>query len=508
MSRYDVVLIGSGMSSLTCAALLSKKGKSVLVLEQHTKVGGYMHCFSRFGDRFDTGAHYIGAMDPGQPFHTLLRYLDVYDSDLFVPLNPEGFDVFRFPDFETRIPKGYDAVIASLSEQFPNEATAIRSYFTKIREVVAHFPTYEFSDLTDMNILQAALETPLSSIVENLTSNRALQCVLYSYCTLHAVEPAEVSFGMHAIVTDSLIRGPYGLTKGGDGLAQKFVEVIRKNGGQVLTKKRVVSIENTGKLAQAVVTSDGDRFEADWVISGLHPKRTVELVTDQTAFSPAFRERLSKLKESVGLFGVYAACHKHPDLDPLRNYYYFSSADPDTFLKYGELDSPLSPIFLASASRGSGQTKNAYTVNLYAASPISWFDTWRETGWGKRPEAYEAAKDAYAEKLLELVQRHQPGFRETISKYVASTPVTNLHFNGSPDGSSYGIYHSIQNGGARSIGPRSHIANLLLTGQSCLFPGLMGAAISGLRTTGHIVGIKPLLKELRELGQMKRGMQI
>jgi len=42
--------------------------------------------------------------------------------------------------------------------------------------------------------------------------------------------------------------------------------------------------------------------------------------------------------------------------------------------------------------------------------------------------------------------------------------------------------------------------NLLLTGQNCLFPGLMGAAVSALRTCGHIVGMKPLLSELKNHG--------
>ena len=124
MSRYDVVMIGCGISSLTCAAILSKKGKSVLVLEQYNKPGGYMHCFSRFGERFDTGAHYVGGMGPAQPFRTLLSYLGVYESELFMPLNPDGFDVLHFPDFETSIPQGYDQVIARLSDQFPHDAEA------------------------------------------------------------------------------------------------------------------------------------------------------------------------------------------------------------------------------------------------------------------------------------------------------------------------------------------------------------------------------------------------
>ena len=89
--------------------------------------------------------------------------------------------------------------------------------------------------------------------------------------------------------------------------------------------------------------------------------------------------------------------------------------------------------------------------------------------------------------------------RQGVKRYVTSSPVTNLFFNGSESGSAYGIYHSIRNTGVRALGPRTHLNNLLLTGQSCLFPGLMGAATSGLRTAGHIIGIKPILRELMQI---------
>src|SRR5687768_13465635 len=40
MSRYDVVIIGAGINSLTCATLLAKKGRKVLVLEKRADLGG------------------------------------------------------------------------------------------------------------------------------------------------------------------------------------------------------------------------------------------------------------------------------------------------------------------------------------------------------------------------------------------------------------------------------------------------------------------------------------
>ena len=39
-SDAQVVIVGSGMNSLVCAALLAQRGKSVLVLERNDRLGG------------------------------------------------------------------------------------------------------------------------------------------------------------------------------------------------------------------------------------------------------------------------------------------------------------------------------------------------------------------------------------------------------------------------------------------------------------------------------------
>ncbi len=187
--KYDVVVIGSGIAGLTSAAILSKKGKSVLVLEQHSKPGGYLHCFNRFGERFDTGAHYVGAMEPGQAFHTLLNYMGVYKDDIFVPMDPDGFDVFRYPKFEIQFPKGYENLIERLSERFPSEREGIVGYFTKLHQVASNFPTYGLKEEPDLLMASQMLELSMGQVVESFTKNPELQSVLFCYCALHGVDP-------------------------------------------------------------------------------------------------------------------------------------------------------------------------------------------------------------------------------------------------------------------------------------------------------------------------------
>ena len=56
--HYDVVVIGAGLAGLTSANILARQGRSVLLLEQHYKLGGLATWFKRPGHHiFDISLH-------------------------------------------------------------------------------------------------------------------------------------------------------------------------------------------------------------------------------------------------------------------------------------------------------------------------------------------------------------------------------------------------------------------------------------------------------------------
>jgi all-trans-retinol 13,14-reductase len=501
MKHYDVVLIGSGISALTSAALLGKKGKKVLVLEQYIKPGGYMHSFKRFNEHFETGAHYMGALGPRQPFRLLLEYLGVWQDELFAPLDPTGFDVFHYPSLKVEMPQGYDQVVASLGAQFPEHKAAIQKYFDLVRETSAHFPTYNFHGRSDANYPREALDMSLREVVAQITDFAPLKAVFFAYCSLHGVRPEEVAFGFHAIVTDSLIRGPYGLRGGGDNLTNKFVSVINAQGGEVLCRHKVQQLEIKDRNVQRIVTENGEEFSAEWVISSIHPKATLRLLDSQEMFPPVFKERMKNIEESSGIFGLYAVFHKRPNTLPNRNYYYFRSDDPeDMFAPTNPGDIP-PVVFVSSPKREWPANETNFPQSFHVPAPFEWVAPFLDEKYGRRSPEYKNFKDKVQNSILKAVERYQPGTTENLKAATSSTQLTHLHFNGCEEGSAYGIYHSMNNTGAKALGPRTKVLNLLLTGQSCVFPGLLGAATSALRTCGHVIHLKPVLEDLQAMGE-------
>ena len=91
MAKYDVVVIGAGLGGLQCAYILSKQGKKVCVLEQNRLLGGCLQSFKRKGKTMDTGFHYVGGLDKGQPLNRLFDYFDLLNLP-WQKLDSQAFD--------------------------------------------------------------------------------------------------------------------------------------------------------------------------------------------------------------------------------------------------------------------------------------------------------------------------------------------------------------------------------------------------------------------------------
>ena len=121
-SRFDAIVIGSGIGGLACACALSHSGYKVLVLERHFTAGGLTQTFSRNGFTWAVGVHYLGDMGEGGTARQLLDWLSE-GAIRFAPAGPV-YDTVHLPDgFELQFARPQAALVAELKERFPVSVT-------------------------------------------------------------------------------------------------------------------------------------------------------------------------------------------------------------------------------------------------------------------------------------------------------------------------------------------------------------------------------------------------
>ncbi|MBW6470213.1 MAG: NAD(P)/FAD-dependent oxidoreductase [Methanosarcinaceae archaeon] len=76
MDKYDVIVVGAGISGLLAALTLSKHGKKVLILEKSEHVGGNCNSYTVDGFQVDTGAHAITHLAVGPLKMLMDNYFD------------------------------------------------------------------------------------------------------------------------------------------------------------------------------------------------------------------------------------------------------------------------------------------------------------------------------------------------------------------------------------------------------------------------------------------------
>jgi protoporphyrinogen oxidase len=108
MSRADVTVVGGGLAGLTAAAVVARAGRSVLVLEQASDLGGRAVTQVRDGVHWNLGAHAIYCR--GHAFR-LLRELGVPFTGRYP--SPGRALVVR-ADGSYRLPAGFGTLLGSM----------------------------------------------------------------------------------------------------------------------------------------------------------------------------------------------------------------------------------------------------------------------------------------------------------------------------------------------------------------------------------------------------------
>ncbi len=501
---YDVIVIGSGGGGLSAAARLSLHGKKVLVIEQHSKTGGYMTGFQRGAYKFDVSLHAVDGLDPEKG-----RHLSLYEKsgikDMIKPIKSDPMYQVDFPGFKMVVPADHEKYRLILHEKFPHEKAGLDNLFAALdrldraMNIIMNFPEGEIlSGLWGMITQPHAIGTffyyansTMSQFLGDYIKDKTLINAFSILGSFLGEKPEDTPGLLFGIMWNSYHKGGYYYIEGGSQtVADALAKVIKDNKGEILLSTRVTEIVIEDGEARAVRTGDGRAFSGRYFISNANAPDTFFKLIGRKHLPDSYVEELEKMKIGPSIFTAYIGVNKdYSKYFDAHEIMYSTSKDSEENyrnIKIGNLDKIPFAIVNYSKIDKTCAPEGKNVIVCSTVMPYDWNEGWKES---KGKEEYNKLKRKVTNKFIERAEKFLPGLRKHIEVKVAGTPRTNEHYTSNPKGSIVGWANTLDQSMMNRLAQETPIENLFLAG-AWTYPGGGQSAVlmSGIQAADKIIG--------------------
>jgi len=495
MIESDVLVIGAGLSGLTCAALLAERGLSVRVLEACATPGGSCSSFRRGAVTYDLGAALLFGFDGGFSPH---RYLmDELGEPVDVYRHEAPYSV-RYGERRIVFHRDVNRFIDELAEAFPGTRDSLRAFYDELYALhpliagssASYVPPSEMrlkdlapakgadpcDSLKALTLLAKSAESLARKHLRDVSLIRFFDKLTSTYCyTTMPETPAVLAVTMFV---ENHEGGAYSIAGGPAMLAGRLEKAVEDRGGSIEYGAPASRILFDGRRAVGAATEDGREFRArDVVFTGALSQLASGLVPERL-LPRRWKKRVLGYEMTYRNFMVYGTVDRAalpPDAMPIEVFIDNKEAidEGDVTLYLESLEDPR----LAPEGRCSfmllGPTFSAWPAPGSAAH---------------RDPAYEAAKQAEGRRILGLVDRRWPGFAAAVGDAVLASPTTVERYLRKPGGVVAGPKQALGQALLKRPGARSPWPGLWFAGEwTTMGTGTPAVTVSGIGAADRVL---------------------
>lgn len=513
--RKSMIIIGGGLGGLSTGAYGRMNGYRTRIFEMHEIPGGCCTGWGRGEFTFDACISWLLGNGPGNEMHQIwlelgalqgkeMRHFDVFNT----VRGRDGRTVYFYCD-----PERLESHLLSLS---PADARAIRSFCSGLRKFIACLPTYPFLKpvalmsrrerwrmlagfLPYFNLFRTSMSvlmTEYSTRFKDPLLRDAFNYILYERHPGFPVLP--FYFQMAAQAHRSA-----GVPEGGSlGLARSIEQRYLSLGGEITYNAMVEEILVKDDRAVGVRLSDGQEHYADIVVSACDGPTTLLDLLDgrylEGEYATLYRETLHRPGMVFpGYTSVFLGLRRpFPDADPTTTHLLDeATASRLTGIRHPSLNVQFRSRFYPELS--PRDTSVIYATYFSDTAP------WRELAEGperlsrarrgtelhtlpvRRGKAYALAKRRTRDAVVDFLDELHPGLRDSVAVRDTCTPLTQIRYTGSFEGTFLGWQPFVESGEAmeelvKKNGPvLPGLENFYLSGVWATTGGLIRAAAAG-----------------------------
>jgi len=408
--QYDVIVIGSGLAGMTTANILGRAGYSVLLLEQHYKLGGMATWFKRPGGHiFDVSLHGF----PVGMIKSCRRYWTREIADSIVELKNIRFDN---PMFSLTTSYNREDFTELLTTRFGVERATVEAFFDHARGM--NF--YDDQSTTTRELFERFFPGR-QDIVRLL-----MEPIVYANGS--TLEDPALTYGI--VFSNFMSKGVYTFEGGTDHLVHLMHQDLLKSGVDVRIRCDVkrINVEH-GKVKSVEV--NGRTIKCRAVVSNANLKLTILNLVGEEHFDRKFVEDTKAVRLNNSSTQVYIALKPEERIPEETGDLLFTSTAQEfrTDLLLSRDITSRTYSFYYPRTRPQGRPRC-----LIVSSTNAHYSDWANLS----DEEYAASKRDLIEGTLDHLERYVPRIRERIAHVEAATPKTFQHYTAHMQGASFG----------------------------------------------------------------------